>query len=122
VAERRVGLSGEFRAQCLDESRLADPGIGRQQHHLSFAVGRAPPAREQQMQLFFTTDKRYEVSTTQGVEAAFGHAFTHNLPSAHRLAESLEGARAKVGKLEQAAEQAARARGDYDAVRFGQGL
>ena len=62
------------------------------------------------------------MSAVQRVEAAFGHACAHHPPGAHRLAEALEGVRAKVGELEQAAEQAARARRDHDAARLGQGL
>ncbi len=121
VAERRVRLVGELLAQRLDEPRLADPGLAGEQHHLALAVRGAPPAREQQMQLFLATDERDEVSAAQRLEAAFGQACAHDPPGATGSV-AFEMVRAKVGKLEQAADQAARAWRDHDAARLGQGL
>jgi hypothetical protein len=117
VAEGGVRLSGELLTQRLDNPRLADAGLARKQHHLSFAVGRAPPAREQQIQLFLATDERSEVSPVQRLEAAFRRARAHHPPGAYRLAESLDGVSAKVGQLEQPTYQSAGRLTDHHTAR-----
>ena len=120
MAEGGVALSGKLLAQRLDDPRLADPGLAGKQHHLAFAVGRAPPAREQQMQLFLAPDQRDQVSAAQRLEAAGGLARAHHPPGAHLLAKTLELVDAKIGELEQAADQAAGAGCDHDAARLRQ--
>ena len=82
MAERRVAFAGELLPKRLDYPRLADPSLPREQHHLALAVRRVPPAREQEMQLFFATDERDVMAATQRLEAALSRACAHHAPDA----------------------------------------
>ena len=116
----RLGV--EALRECRGKARLADAGFARDQHDLAVAHLGARPAAQQQVDLFVATDQRAQRGSAQGLEPARDDARTQHLPGRHRRGDSFHLDGAEIAVLEEIADQPARARGDDDRVRLGQGL
>ena len=58
VAQQKMRLAGDRLDQRLADARLADPGLAGQQHRLTFAARRLPPALKQQAEFLVAADDR----------------------------------------------------------------
>ena len=117
-----MGLVGEALAQGPQQPRLADPGLAREQHHLTVALARPEPALHQDRELVGAPDQRRDVAAAKRLEAAFGAALPADLEHRDRFGEPLERLGPEVGQREQAADQAPGARGDHHRAGFGERL
>ena len=106
LAERRVRLVAEALAQRLDQARLADPGLTREQHDLAVAVPGPGPALEQDAELVLAPDQGRQVLPMQRLEPALGAALADHPEGGERLGKALEPGRTEIGQLEQATKQA----------------
>ena len=80
------------------------------------------PAPQQQFEFFFPPDEGGQAARVQRLEAAFRGTRPQRRPGPRRPGDALEVLRPEVLKLEQIAEQPARALGDDDRVRLGDRL
>ena len=71
IAQARVRFSSEAFQQRGCEPRLADTGLAREQHHLSFTGLCSRPAPQQQFKFFFTSNEVGQAAPVQRLEAAF---------------------------------------------------
>ena len=108
--------------QCRGDARLADAGFAGDQHDLAVARLGARPAPQQQVDLLVAADQRGQRRSAQGLEPARDDARTQHLPGRHRRGEALDLDGAEIAVLEEIADQPARAGGDDDRIRLGQGL
>ena len=122
IAQPRVRFAGEAFEQRRRQPRFADAGLAGQQHDLAFAALGFGPAPQQQLEFFFPPDQRGQAGRVQRLEAAFRGTRPQRRPGPRRPGDALEVLRPEVLKLEQIAEQPARALGDDDHVRFGDRL
>ena len=116
----RLGV--EALRQCRGDARLADAGFAGDQHDLAVARLGARPAAQQQVDLLVAADQRGQRRSAQRLEPARDDARTQHLPGRHRRGDALDLDGAEIAVLEEIADQPARARGDDDRVRLGQGL
>ena len=116
----RLGV--EALRQCRAQARLADAGLAGDQHHLAVAGLGALPAPQQKFDLLVAADQPAQRRAAQRLEPALHRARTQHLPSRHRRGDALDLDGAEIAVLEEIADQPARARGDDDRVRLGQGL
>ena len=77
---------------------------------------------QQQVDLLVAADQPGQRRSAQCLEPARDDARTQHLPSRHRRGDALDLDGAEIAVLEEIADQPARARGDDDRVRLGQGL
>ena len=84
VAQARVRLGSEAFQQRGRQSRLADAGFTREQHHLAFAGLCLRPAPQQQFKFFFTPDKLGQSARVQSLETAFDRSRSQRRPGPHR--------------------------------------
>ena len=122
IAQPGVRFAGEAFEQRRREPRFADAGLAGEQHHLAFAALRLRPAPQQQFEFFFPPDEGGQAARVQRLEAAFRRTRPQRRPGPRRPGDALEVLRPEVLKLEQIAEQLARALGDDDHVRLGDRL
>ena len=122
MAEPRVPLTLQARAQLAHDARFADPGFAREQHHLPFATLRQLPAVKQQAELVLAPDQRGQAGRVHRLEAALGGADADHPPGPDWLGEALEMLRAEVGQLEQLAYEPPRPLADDDAAGLGDHL
>jgi hypothetical protein len=108
--------------QCRGDPRLAEAGLARDQHDLAVAGLGARPAAQEQVDFLVAADQPGQCRSAQCLEPARDDARTQHLPSRHRPGDALHLDGAKIADLEEIADQPARARGDDDRVRLGQGL
>ena len=108
-------------AQALDEARLADPGLARQQHHLALAVLGLAPARQQHTDLVLAPDQGRQPARRGGLEARGAGRLAHPVHR-DRRAHAPDRQRAEVVADEQALDQAIGAGADHDAAGLGQVL
>ena len=80
-----MGLVPDPSAQLAHQARLADPGLAREQHHLSLAICGLPPAAEQQGNLLLAADQGREARGLARLEAALRPTFAFDPPGAERL-------------------------------------
>ena len=98
------------------------PGFAGDQHDLAVAGFGARPSAQQQFDLLVAADQWGQCRSAQRLEPARDDARTQYLPSRHRCGDALDLDGAETADLEEIADQPARARGDDDRVRLGQGL
>ena len=122
IAQMEISLGVKPLRQCRGEARFADAGFAGDQHDLAVACLGPRPAAQQQVDLLVAADQRAQCRSAQGLEPALDDAGTQHLPSRHRRGDTFHLDGGKVAVLEESAEQPARARGDDDRVRLGQGL
>ena len=116
----RLGV--EALLQCRGDARLAEAGFARDQHDLAVARLGARPAAQQQVDLLVAADQRGQRRSAQCLEPARDGTRTQHLPGRHRRGDALDLDGAEIAVLEEIADQPARACGDDDRVRLGQGL
>ena len=116
----RLGL--EALRQCRGDARLADAGFAGDQHDLAVSRLGARPAAQQQVDLLVAANQPGQRRSAQRLEPARDGARTQYLPGRHRRGDALDLDGAEIAVLEEIADQPARARGDDDRVRLGQGL
>ena len=122
IAQAEMRLGVEALLQCRGDARLADAGLARDQHDLAVARLGARPAPQQQVDLLVAADQRRQRRSAQCLEPARDDARPQYLPGRHRRGDALDLDGAEIAVLEEIADQPARARGDDDRVRLGQGL
>ena len=115
-------LDVEALLQRRGDARLADAGFAGDQHDLAVAGLGARPAPQQQVDFLVAADQRRQRRSVQRLEPARDGARTQHLPGRHRRGDALDLDGAEIAVLEEIADQPARARGDDDRVRLGQGL
>src|SRR6516164_1491140 len=115
-------LAAEAPFQRRGDAGLADAGLAGDQHDLTVSRLGAHPAPQQQVDFLLTPDQRGQGRAAQRLEAARDGARTQYLPSRHRRGDALDLDAAEIAALEEIADQPARARGDNDRPRLGQGL
>jgi hypothetical protein len=122
IAQAQVWLGAEAIYQCCSDARFADAGLAGDQHDLAIPGLGARPAPQQQVDLLVAADQRGQRRAAQCLEPARDDARTQHLPCRHRRGDAPQFDGAEVAVVEEVAEQPARARGDNDSVRLGQGL
>src|SRR6516164_7118709 len=68
----RMRLVPDVLLDRLDQTRLADPRLATQEHHLSLPVFDLEPPFEQELHLLFAAHERREASADSHVEATLG--------------------------------------------------
>jgi hypothetical protein len=109
-------------AHSADQARLADAGLAGQQHDLTLAIFGLLPAAEQQSELPLTPDQRCQARCLTRFETVLHPAWAKYLPGPYRLGQTLERVLTELGEVEQATDQAPRARRDHHAMRRRQRL
>jgi hypothetical protein len=104
------------------EARFPDPGLAREQDHLTLTGFGPLPPTQQQLGLLFAADKRGEGGGVQRLESTVDCAFAQYSPGAHWLRKALRRNSAEILILEQAPAQQARARRNDNTVRRGERL
>ena len=121
IAHGDVRLARDALAHRFGQARLAEAGIGRDQHGVTLARLAARPAAHQHRDLRVATDQR-RGARAQRLEAVGGVALAQHPPGRLRRGEPLHRLRAEVDELEQVADLAARRLGDQDGVGPGERL
>ena len=122
VVEHRRSVGPDLLPQRLDDARLADPRLARQQHHLTVAILGPGPALEQDAELVLTPDQRREMLAVQRFEAALSATLALDPKGSNGLGEALEMLRTEIGKLEQPTHEPPGTPTDDDDARFGERL
>jgi hypothetical protein len=122
VAQGGTPVAAGGLAQRLDQARLADPGLAREEHDLALPGPGLPPAAEEQLQLLLAPDERRRRAAVPRLEAALGPAFGDDAEGRDRCREALERLRPERLELEELAHQPAGGGGDHHLVGPGEGL
>ena len=89
VTQARVRFAGKAFKKCRYQSRFADAGLARKQHHLAFAVLRLGPAPQHQVEFFLSADEVGQAGRVQRLKPAFYRCRSHRRPSTHRPGDAL---------------------------------
>ena len=108
--------------QCCDDARLAEARLAGDQNDLAVTGLGTGQAAQQQVDLFVAADQPGLRRSTQRLEPARNDARAQYPPSPHWPGDALDLDGAEIAVVEEIANQPARARGNDDRVRFGQGL
>ena len=122
IAQCEVRLIGQLLTEGVQQPRLADARLARNQDDLAVAVLGPAPALHEHGQLVLTSDQRRQALPMEGFEAAIGGAFALNPEGGDRLCEALDQDWSEVGQLEQTADQPLGRLADDDAAGLGQRL
>ncbi len=105
IANRREVVAGDVLGEALQQPRLADARLARNQHHLALAGLGETPAVGQQAQLVHAADEFRQRTGVCGFETGLRGSLRHDAPGPDRLAESLDRHRLAGIQLEGAADQ-----------------
>ena len=122
MADRDVRLARQLLTQGVQQPRLANASLPRDQDHLAVTVFGPAPALEQHGQLVLASDQRRHALPMQGLEAAIGGAFSLDHEGGDRLCKALDPRRTEIGQFEQRADQPPSRLADDDAAGRGQSL
>ena len=122
IAQPGVFLAFNPVAQGGGETRLADPGLATDQHHLPFASGGTAPAAQKKLDLLLPLDERGQRRRAQRLEPAQNAAFTNDAPGALRLGETRELLRSEILDLEERTDLPPRTVTNHECARLGQRL
>ena len=84
------GSASEAFQERRRESRLADARFAREQHYMTFAALRLRPAPQQQLKLFFSSDKLGHAARVKSLKAALDRSRSQCSPGSHRPSDALE--------------------------------
>ena len=96
MADRGVRLACQLLAKGVQQPRLADASLPRDQDHLAVAVLGPAPALQQHGQLVLTSDQRRDALPMESLEAAIGGAFALDHEGGDRLRKALDPGRTEV--------------------------
>jgi hypothetical protein len=122
VAQAQTRLGTKALLQCRGDAGLAEAGFARDQHNMAVARLGACPAPQQQVDLLVAADQPAQRRSAQRLEPARDAARTQYLTGRNRRGDALHLDGAEIAVFEEIADQPARACGDYDSIRLGQGL
>lgn len=117
-----VVFTGHLRAQCLDEPRLAKPGLALDKHDLSVCFLARFPRAQKKSEFLLSPNERQSISNALGLGAAVDVWFAHHAPSLHRNVDALEAVGAEVLAGERFAKEVACERANHHLVRTRQRL
>ena len=95
--------------EAAGDAGLADPGLAREQHHLSLAVAGLLPTVEQERDLVFPSHQRCQAGRAR-LETAADRALAKHAPRPHGVGKALERLRPEILDLEPGADQPPRRR------------
>src|SRR4029077_14546122 len=121
VAQAHAALTPRRLTQRLHEPRLADTGLAREQHDLTFTGLRQLPAAEKQCQFLRTADQRYRLGMV-GIETALDGRLAPDEMRADRGGEAFDRLRTEFGELEHSAKKTARSISHDHLARFNKPL
>src|SRR4029077_18883731 len=107
VAQAHAAIVPRRLTQGLHEPRLADTGLAREQHDLTFTGPGQLPAAKKQCQFLHTADQRHRQSTIS-IETALDRRLALDEIRRDRGGEAFDRLRSEFGQLEHSAEKAAR--------------
>src|SRR5262249_55015510 len=91
-----MGLARNPIAKFLNDARLTDTGLSRQEHDLAISFLGLPPTHEQQGNFFFAVDQGSKSRTRAGRKAACKARGSKDLPSLHGIRNPLEAKAAEI--------------------------
>ena len=100
-----AGILFEFLAHPVENARLADTGLARQQHHAALALADLVPSPAQERDFLLAADEGCRLAA-QRLEAAFDDRDALHLVGFHRSGEAFHLDTDRSGEIEQVADQA----------------
>src|SRR5215470_12662796 len=118
----RMRLVRDVLLDRLDQTRLADPRLATQEHHLSLPVFDLEPPFEQELHLLFAAHERREASADSHVEATLGFTSVQDAKHPRRRRDALERMQAEVLTGEPSLHEVVRGGTDHHRIVVGEGL
>ena len=122
IAQTEMWLDVEVLVQCLSDARFAEAGFAGDEHNLAVARLCARPAPRQQVDFLIAANQWGQHRSPQCLEPARDATRPQHVPGRHRRGDALDFDGAEIAVFEKVADQPARAPGDDNSVRLGQGL
>ena len=122
IAEAEARIVADLGPELLDQSRLADPRLAEQDHHLALALLAQLPALLQQAELVRAPHQAGQLGPACGLEAGLGAGLADDAPDLDRVVEALELLAAQRLQLEGIPQELPRRRPDHDFEGIGDAL